>query len=188
MYNSFMFVNKKVLLIVAVVAVIGGVFYSLKSFSSKNTSTQNQTEQQTQLTQFYNHGLSMEPTYKSEQPITVNALYYDLNQPQRGDVILFKTPGKENIEVIKRIVGLPNESVEIKDGNLFINGQQLNEPYLKEQNTTVIDTTMDIYAKSHPKIVLATGEYFVMGDNRMRSSDSRSFGLVNKQLIIGKVE
>lgn len=141
-----------------------------------------------QFLKVFNHGSSMEPSYQLEQSVSVDTEFYKSHQPQRGDVVLFKTPGKENIEVLKRIIGLPNEVLEIKNGNVYINGQIIQEPYLKESNLTYIDNVMDIFMRQDSKATITNNSYFVMGDNRKSSSDSRSFGLVNIDHIIGKVE
>jgi signal peptidase I len=130
-------------------------------------------------------GDSMYPTFHNGEYLIVDELSYILGTPQRGDVIVFRFPGDTSRFFIKRIIGLPNEEVSIKDGTVTIinnenpKGFTLVEPYIDEKfNTTDNFKTHD-------------GEYFVMGDNRNRSSDSRMWGestilKLTDKLIIGR--
>ncbi len=126
-------------------------------------------------------GDSMFPTFHDGQYLIIDEISYILGTPRRGDVIVFHYPADQSRYFIKRIIGLPNERVEIKDGVVTIyndqnkNGFTLNEPYIDEKFS---DT------KSY---TLGAGQYFVMGDNRNRSSDSRSWGLLPRNLIVGRV-
>ena len=125
-------------------------------------------------------GESMFPTFDNGQYLIVDEISYILGNTHRGDVVVFRYPGDPSRFFIKRIIGLPNETINIKDNKVIIinkdhpEGFTLTEPYINEK---IFDggtyTTKD-------------GEYFVMGDNRNRSSDSRYWGVVPKRLLIGK--
>jgi signal peptidase I len=96
----------------------------------------------------------------------------------RGDVIMFSYPKDETRFYIKRVIGLPGEKIEIRDGKTFINGLPIEEPYL--------DQSYNMQPGNYPEVTIAGGNYFVMGDNRDNSSDSRSWGTVKSELITGK--
>jgi len=131
------------------------------------------------LQAFYIPSLSMYPTLKVNDRVLVNKLSYDLHPVHRGDMIVFHSPpneGSETKDLIKRVIGLPGETVESRDGHILINGKVLNEPYLGPDVTTgPVDKT-----------VVPPGHYWVMGDNRPNSRDSRYFGTIPKSLIIGR--
>ncbi len=120
-------------------------------------------------------GSSMEPTLQNGQFMVVNKLAYRLHPPQRGDIIVLKDPEGIERKLIKRIVGLPGEKLEIREGVVSIDGQPLKEPY-------IVDPGLD----NEGQTVIPPGEYFVMGDNRTNSSDSRTWGLLPRADIIGK--
>jgi signal peptidase I len=120
---------------------------------------------------------SMEPNFFEGQFILVNKLAYKLGTPERGDVIVFHNPANPEEDYIKRIIGLPGDTLEIHDQNIFINGKLLEEPY--EMNRL---TPGSVYGP----IVIEPGNLFVMGDNRPNSSDSRRFGQLSQDLIVGK--
>jgi len=129
---------------------------------------------------FIVEGSSMSPTFETGNYLIVDQISYDFEKPKRGEVIVFKYPKDQTRFFIKRIVGLPTETVEIKNGNIIIFNQQnpkglhLKENYVKHPQI------------SDSKIKLGKDEYFVMGDNRANSSDSRIWGPVKKNLIIGR--
>ncbi len=127
-------------------------------------------------------GDSMHPTFKNLDYLIVDELLYDFNTPQRGEVIVFRYPGNPSIFYIKRIIGLPGETVAINHGVITIatvTGAKLSlsEPYIVNEDAT--------YTKS---VSLNPDEYFVMGDNRPNSSDSRVWGPLPKKDIIGRVD
>ena len=130
------------------------------------------------------YGSSMEPGFKHRDHLLVNRqAYNEFRLPDRGDVILFhsETIEKEIQEkiLIKRIIGIPGDTIEVNNGNVYINGNVLKEAYIKDNYTT-----------GHVEpVTLSEGEYFCMGDNRVRSRDSRSesVGLVNIKDILGRV-
>lgn len=107
-------------------------------------------------------------------------LAYKFSEPKRGDVIIFKYPDNESENYVKRVIGLPNEIVQIKEGHVYINGDELDEPYIKEY---IYDD-----GKTHTYIV-PDGCYFMLGDNRNNSKDSRYWTntYVKKEKIIAKV-
>lgn len=126
-------------------------------------------------------GDSMEPALWNGQEILINRMAYKLSTPKRGDVIVFLPNGNENAHYyVKRVIGLPGEKVLIENGNVYIDGQLLEEDdtYDKISDAGIAQTEME----------LGNDEYFVLGDNRNSSEDSRSgnIGSVNKDTIIGK--
>jgi len=127
------------------------------------------------------NGYSMEPSLQDGQQLLVNKVVYHLREPERGEIIIFQPPyqPEDAIPFIKRIIGLPGESVEITDGIVYIhkNGEvfPLDEPYIKEPPSR--DFRGDIIHED---------EYFVLGDNRNNSNDSRDGWTVPRQNIIGK--
>lgn len=127
-------------------------------------------------------GASMSPTFETGQYLIVDQLTYHLEQPQRGDVVIFRYPEDPSKFFIKRLIGLPSETVEIQGQKVSIRDTKtgssttLQEPYLHDFNTR------DDYLT----VTLSPDEYFVMGDNRSASSDSRVWGAVPKKLLIGR--
>lgn len=127
-------------------------------------------------------GSSMYPTFENGQYLIIDEISYRLQNPTRNDVVVFRYPNDTKKFFIKRIIGLPNEEVKIHDNEVTIinkenpDGFQLDQSYIKN-----ISTDRDI------TLQLKNNEYFVMGDNRTASSDSRYWGPVKKDLIIGKV-
>jgi len=124
-------------------------------------------------------GSSMNPTLHDGQRLLINKLVYNFHEPQRGDVIIFSTPDRGQKHYIKRIIGLPGESVEIKDGVVYIHQPggsvfALDEPYVTQPATQ--DFTGDIILEN---------EYFFLGDNRNNSEDSRSGWRLSREDIAG---
>lgn len=128
-------------------------------------------------------GASMEPTFDSGDYIMTSKVTYKFRPPQRGDVIVFKSPKNPDIEYIKRIVGLPGDQVIIKNSQVFINNNLVPETYISEA-TNLWDGG---YAQEGVPMTVPANYLFVMGDNRPRSSDSREFGPVPIDSIIGYV-
>lgn len=118
-------------------------------------------------------GSSMESTLHDGEYVIINRLVYKLHPPERGDVIVFMRDGRR--DYIKRVMGLPGETIEIRQGQVFINGQPIPESYIKEQA---------LYSMEPRKI--GPDEYFVLGDNRNNSSDSHNWGTVPFSAIDGK--
>jgi signal peptidase I len=129
------------------------------------------------MTIFIVDGLSMEPNFHDGQIILANRFQYLFGTPERGDVAILKFPGDPNHKkYIKRIIGLPGETVTIKDGSVYINNKKLIEPYISNYVETLPNQTT----------ILKDKDYFLMGDNRPNSSDSRIWGVAEKRYLIGK--
>lgn len=129
---------------------------------------------------FLVHGTSMQPTFEDGNYVIVDKLTYKLSDPKRGDVIVFDAPTEDGRYFIKRIIGLPGERVVVEGSKVTVfnaenpNGFNLNEPYVKFQSGRVSDRTLN------------SDEFFVMGDNRDVSSDSRIWGALKKDAITGR--
>jgi signal peptidase I len=135
---------------------------------------------------------SMATTLVEKDRVIVNKLSYRLHDVNRGDVVVFHRPPNEPVsdikDLIKRVVGLEGERVSIREGKVFIDGQSLDEPYTKGQATLDIACTpaemQDLYTVEGFEI--PDGHVFVMGDNRPKSGDSRCFGPIDEDLIVGR--
>ncbi len=124
-------------------------------------------------------GTSMLPRLHDGERIFVNKLiYYGLPKLTRGDIVVFWPPHDPTKSYIKRIIGLPGETVEVREGRIRINGRELEEPYL--------DPQLNLSHMNQQPVVVKEHYYFVMGDNRDNSSDSRFWGLVPEKYIYGK--
>lgn len=132
---------------------------------------------------FQVNGDSMYPTFLDKEYILTNIIALSFSQPKRGEVIVFKAPEDPEKDFIKRIIGVPGDQVMVKDGEVFLNGQKLNEgSYLKSDVRTYGGRTL----KDGETLTVPQDSFFVMGDNRGYSSDSREWGFVSKKDIIGK--
>lgn len=129
------------------------------------------------------YGQSMEPNLHTDQRLIVEKLSYNrvlrqtlaLEGPQRGDVVVIKLDNQHNELLIKRVIGLPGDTVEVRDNRVYVNSQPLNEPYLA-----------DITAGYYGPTVVPPLQIFVLGDNRNFSNDSRSFGTVPLKNVVGR--
>lgn len=121
---------------------------------------------------------SMVPTIQVNDKIIVTNFSYWFDGPQRGDVVVFKYPLNTKKDYVKRCIGLPGETIEFKDSKLYVNGEMVPEPYLPEGLTF----------QDFGPILVPDGEYFMCGDNRNHSADSRMWGFVPKKLLIGKAQ
>lgn len=119
-------------------------------------------------------GASMEPSLQSGEFVIVNKLAYMFSDPAIGDVIVFHFPRDPDQEYIKRIIGLPGDRVEVREGKVYVNGQILNEDYIAA--SPIYETSWDVPSDS----------LFVLGDNRNNSSDSHNWGPVPIDYVIGK--
>jgi signal peptidase I len=128
-------------------------------------------------------GSSMFPVFKDGQYVLVNKISYFKESPKRGEIIIFHSPKNPNSDYIERIIAIPNDILEIKDLGLFLNNNPINEPYLLPGT----ETHPNIYLQKNQKIKIPKNKYFVMGDNRSHSVDSRDWGFVPKENILGKV-
>lgn len=128
---------------------------------------------------FVVQGESMEPNFSTGDYLIVDQIGYRFKEPVRGDVVVFNSPTNQSQRLIKRIIGLPGEKVEIEDGEIRISKYEellfLKEDYLPE-----------VLNKGNFLIFLEDNEYFVLGDNRDFSYDSRKFGVIKKEEIIGR--
>jgi signal peptidase I len=122
-------------------------------------------------------GASMQPRIEDNERILVNKAIYRFQGVERGDVVVFYYPRDPSVSYIKRVVGLPGDRVEIRSGALYVNGAAIEEPYLLPEYRDTYDM---------PETQVERGHYFVMGDHRSSSMDSRSFGAVPEKYIYGK--
>ncbi|MFA6963235.1 MAG: signal peptidase I [Patescibacteria group bacterium] len=121
-------------------------------------------------------GWSMDPNLVDKEVILWNKNAYTKANPERGDVVVVNYPGNIKKQYVKRVVGLPGETIEVAEGSVYIDGQKFNESYL----------TSEVITDPNFAIALKNDQYFVMGDNRTNSSDSRAFGPVAKRFVLGK--
>ena len=122
-------------------------------------------------------GTSMLPQLAHDQRIFVNKFLYRIDSVERGDVIVFKFPEDPSRSYIKRVVGLPGDTVEIRTGGVHINGEAYREPHVPQAYRD---------RASHPAVTVPAGEYYVLGDHRNTSNDSRTWGTVAETFITGK--
>src|SRR3990172_11342770 len=133
------------------------------------------------------NGNSMMPNFKDGEYLMTDKISYLRGQPKRGDVIVFHSPPEANCpsgtncDFIKRVIGLPGETVEIRDSSIYIDGQKLDKPYLPADTVTISGQFT-----STGLLTIPQNQYFVMGDNRSHSSDSRAWGFITKEEIVGK--
>lgn len=129
-------------------------------------------------------GSSMYPTFKDGEYIFTDKISYRMGLPNRGDVVVFKSPRNSDVDFIKRIIGLPGETVKINGGKVYVNDSPLNESgYLD----SAVYTGPESFLTDNTPITIPSDKYFVMGDNRPHSSDSRDFGPVAPSEFVGKV-
>ncbi|MBI4129725.1 signal peptidase I [Candidatus Roizmanbacteria bacterium] len=127
-------------------------------------------------------GASMESSFHSGDYILTEKVSYRFRLPQRGEVIVFKAPNRPKDDYIKRVIGLPGETVRISGGVVFINDKVLTETYEPESNRT----SGGRFLPEDQIFTVPDNSYFVLGDNRSHSSDSREFGPIEKDSIIGQ--
>jgi len=122
-------------------------------------------------------GTSMAPWLHDQDRLVINKFEYDFEKIKRNDVVVFYYPRDTRLSYIKRVIALPGDTIYIDDGQVFVNGKPIVEPYVPENYRDV---------SSMGPLLVPEGEYFVMGDHRSISSDSRDFGPVDRELIYGK--
>jgi signal peptidase I len=122
-------------------------------------------------------GTSMQPQLVDQERIFVNRFIYKFSDIHRSDIVVFWYPKDRTKSFIKRVVGVPGDTVEIQAGSVYVNGVRLDEPYLKPEFRDY---------KSFQRVVVPPGQYFVLGDHRNSSNDSRNWGFVARRLIYGK--
>lgn len=133
------------------------------------------------------NGQSMVPNFQDGEYVLTDKISYRFRAPERGEVVVFHAPSSAHCQegtgcdFIKRVIGLPGERVEVKDHGYYINGQKLNEPYIPSN----FDTVAGQYTRD-TTVTLGENEYFVSGDNRPYSSDSRAWGPITFDEIVGR--
>lgn len=127
-------------------------------------------------------GSSMSPSFLNGEYLLTDKITYRFQEPKRGDVIVFIAPKNEEYEYIKRIIGLPGDSIRIAGGDIFINQKKSEELYLPKD----LKTRSGSFLREDQLFSIPAEEYFVAGDNRSHSSDSREWGTVPRENIIGK--
>ncbi|MFZ5933043.1 MAG: signal peptidase I [Patescibacteria group bacterium] len=127
-------------------------------------------------------GASMDPNFPDGEYLLTDKVSYRFGEPKRGDVIVFKAPTNDGEEFIKRIIGLPSETVKLENSKIYINGKALEEPYIKSG----VFTSGGSFLAEGKSVTVPEDEYLVLGDNRPHSSDSRAWGFVPKKKITGR--
>jgi len=126
-------------------------------------------------------GASMEPNFYDSEYLIVDELTYRFREPVRGEIVVFRPPNHEDQYYIKRVIGLPGETVEVRSGKVTI----FNDEY--PNGATLQETYIDEVTQGKERVTVGADEYFLLGDNRDASLDSRYFGAVEKNMIIGRV-
>lgn len=149
-------------------------------------------------------GSAMEPNYRNGSNYLQNNLAYKFSNPKRGDVVVFKFTNKPNYKGLFRIIGLPSEKIRIEYGDVYINNNKLDEPYLAKQNSTFpidpmviedvgdgvgrqVKTNAAKFFEEGVDKQIPENNYILMGDNREQSADSRAYGFVAKEDLLGKL-
>ena len=127
-------------------------------------------------------GASMQPNLHTGEKLITEKVSYQFGQPERGDIVVLSSPQRPDIDLVKRVIGLPGELIKIDGGQVYINDWALEEPYL---NTPTSASTGNFLTDGQD-FQIPVDDYFVMGDNRDNSSDSRTFGPINRSSIQGK--
>lgn len=127
-------------------------------------------------------GPSMQDTLHNGDRLFVSVLDMKLNGPERFDVVILHYPGRSE-QFVKRVIGLPGDTLEVREGVLYINGEAIEEGFLSDERTVRFDKA----ANNIAPIEVPEGQYFVMGDNRDNSNDSRSVGFISEDMFVGKV-
>lgn len=135
------------------------------------------------------NGQSMVPTFQDKEYLLTDKVSYKRRLPERGEVIVFKAPANAGCppgggcDFIKRIMAIPGDVFEVKDGFVYVNGQKVDEPYLSPG----VSTQPGQFMRTNNPVVLGPNQYMVLGDNRPHSSDSRAWGPIGAEAIIGRV-
>jgi signal peptidase I len=122
-------------------------------------------------------GNSMQPNLEDQERIFINKFVYRIEAIEHGDVVVFRYPRDPSKSYIKRVVGVPGDRVRVAGGRVYLNGQALTEEYVSGDG-------LDL--RSYPEVVVPENSYYVMGDHRLMSNDSREFGPVHERYIYGK--
>jgi signal peptidase I len=131
---------------------------------------------------FFVRGASMEPNFHNYDYLIVDQISYRFSEPERGDIVVFYNPNNPSERFIKRVIGLPGESLKITEGDIYVESQ--GKGFHLEESVYLPAET---FTSGTVKVTMGGDEYFVLGDNRSASYDSRIFGTIKKESIIGKV-
>jgi signal peptidase I len=134
---------------------------------------------------FYVKGASMEPNFHDHEYLIIDEISYRLNAPHRGDIIIFRYPKDPSQYFIKRIIGLPGETVKIKDNKVYIKNNE-HQDFVELDESEYLAGEVGTFNYGRAEYVLEADQFFVMGDNREQSLDSRRFGPVPRRLVIGR--
>lgn len=135
---------------------------------------------------FYVKGMSMEPNFHDREYLIIDEISYRFENPKRGDIIVFRYPLDPQEYFIKRVIGLPGEKVEIKDGKVYIYNQEFKDGVVLDEK--YLPAGLETFSSSGTySVIVGKNEFFVMGDNRNSSKDSRIFGPVDRSFITGRV-
>jgi signal peptidase I len=129
------------------------------------------------------NGQSMDPTFHNGEYILTNKIEFKLSDPKRGDIVIFKSPADKSVDYIKRVIGLPGEDIRISNNAYYVNGKKLDESQYLGSDVPIFGGT---FLSENQDYIVPPGKYFVSGDNRPHSSDSREFGPIAKDDFIGK--
>ncbi|MDF2814156.1 MAG: signal peptidase [Paenibacillus sp.] len=131
-------------------------------------------------------GESMEPNFDNAERIIVNKILYNVREPKRGEVVVFHAPAQK--DYIKRVIALPGETVRVQGDKVYVNGELLDEPYLKEALDKAHQAGGNYNNRNYAETKVPEGSIFVMGDNRSFSSDSRMIGPVELEKVVGRAD
>ena len=135
---------------------------------------------------FYVKGASMEPNFYDHEYLIIDEITYRFRDPERGEIIVFRYPRNPQEYFIKRIIGLPGEKIAFRDGGIYIFSGAHPDGYRLAEDNYLAEGVMT-YSLTEEPITIGENEYFVLGDNRNSSKDSRSFGAVNRSFVTGRV-
>lgn len=127
-------------------------------------------------------GRSMEPNFHNGEYILTDKVSYRFGDPKRGEVVVFHSPQDERVDFIKRIIAVPGDEVMVKGGYVYLNNQKLEETYLNDPGAV----TAGRFLREGQPVEVPNGQYLVLGDNRLHSSDSREWGLITQGGIVGR--
>jgi signal peptidase I len=127
-------------------------------------------------------GRSMEPNFHNGEYILTDKVSYRFDEPKRGDVVVFHSPQDERVDFIKRILAVPEDKIMVKGGYVYLNDQKLEESYINDPGAVVAGK----FLRENAPVTVPSGQYIVMGDNRLHSSDSREWGLITRAEIVGR--
>lgn len=133
---------------------------------------------------FFVKGASMESTFNDGDYVLIDEITYSFRNPKRGEVIIFRSPQNHSQFFIKRVIGLPGEQIQIKNNEVIIFNKQNQDGFVLNESVYLDSDTQTL---NNPRLNINDNEYFVLGDNRLHSSDSRLWGAVTRKLITGRV-